>query len=197
MSKKNNTKNIVNFLFEVGTLRKIPRAHMQTLLTSDLSDNISSHSYRVTIIGWLLAQAEKANVNKVIKMCLMHDLAETRSNDQNWIHKKYVKVFEQEIQSDQFKNLPALFSTHALKLTNEYQKRMSLEAKITKDADLLDQVLLLREYIWNGNQEAKLWLKDKSEGKKLFTKTAKKWIKEICAQPPSDWWTNLWTDKRR
>ena len=52
------TKKIVNFLFEIGTLRKIPRAHQQVLLTQDLSDNIASHSYRVAMIAWFLAKME-------------------------------------------------------------------------------------------------------------------------------------------
>ena len=80
---KTSIKYLAHFLYEIGTLRKIARAHRQTLLTDDLSDNISSHSYRVTIIGWMLAETEKADINKVIKMCLLHDLAESRSNDQN------------------------------------------------------------------------------------------------------------------
>lgn len=189
--------NIINFLYELGTLRKIPRAHMQTLLTSDLSDNISSHSFRVTLIGWLLATSENADVTKVIKFCLLHDLAETRSSDQNWVHKKYVKVYESEITEGQFKKLPAKFRNEAIKLTSEYQGRKSHEARIAKDADLLDQVLLLREYVWSGNKEAERWLKDKAEGKRLFTKTAKIWIKEIIKQNPSDWWNDLWTEKRR
>ena len=36
----------------------------------------------------------------------------------------------------------------------EYDERESLEAHLAKDADLLDQILLLREYEWVGNNEA-------------------------------------------
>jgi putative hydrolase of HD superfamily len=87
-------KKAASFLYEIGTMRKTARAHRQTLLTDDLSDNIASHSYRVTWIGWFLAKAEKVDPYKVLLMCLSHDLSETRSGDQNWIHKKYIKVFE-------------------------------------------------------------------------------------------------------
>jgi 5'-deoxynucleotidase YfbR-like HD superfamily hydrolase len=62
-----STRKIVNFLFEAGTLRKIARSHRQTLFTNDLSDNIASHSYRVTLIAYILAILEKADVEKVLK----------------------------------------------------------------------------------------------------------------------------------
>lgn len=136
MSKKtrNNFENLAGFLFEIGTLRKIPRAHMQTLLTNDLSDNIASHSFRVSIIGWFLAQEEKIDPYKVTVMCLFHDVNEARSGDQNWIHKRYVKVFDDEISKDQLENLPQ--SSKLRDLMEEYKKRKTKEAKIAKDAGL-------------------------------------------------------------
>ena len=193
MSSKTSYKSIINFLYEVGTLRKIPRSHMQTLLTSDLSDNISSHSFRVCVIGLMLANLEKANVSKVLTMCLFHDITESRSGDQNWVHKKYVKVFDDEIISDQLKNLPN--SKEFLTIIQEYQNRKTPEAIITKDADLLDQILLLQEYIRSGNQEAKNW---KSHINLLVTKSAIALGQQIIHTVPSTWWTQgNWTGKRR
>lgn len=193
-------KKAASFLYEIGTMRKIARAHRQTLLTDDLSDSISSHSYRVTWIGWILAKSEKADVEKVIQMCLSHDIAEVRSNDQNWVHKKYVKVFEDEITSDQIKGLPA--ESDLKKVIDEYQMRKTKEAKIAKDADLIDQLLLLKEYVWQGNKEAAEWLgKNKGRGnmqyKLLTSPSAKKLAAEILRQKPSDWWSKNWTEKRR
>ena len=149
-------KELTSFFFEIGTLRKIARSHRQTLLTDDLSDNIASHSFRVAIIGYFLAKEAGADADKVIKMCLLHDIEESRAADQNWIHKKYIKVFEDEIRKEQLEKIPN--SKELLNLSKEYDEKKSLEAKIAKDADLLDQVLLLREYEWMGNKEAKRWL---------------------------------------
>lgn len=200
MAKNNQVKKTASFLYEVGSMRKIARAHRQSLLTDDLSDNIASHSYRVTWIGYLLAKMEKADANKVLLMCLAHDTAETRSGDQNWVHKKYVKVFEEEIIKDQLENLPG--ESELKILMNEYSERTSKESKIAKDADLLDQILLVKEYAMTGNSEALRW--QKSGGKKgnthfnlLSTTSAKKLAHEIEKQNPSDWWQNIWTEKRR
>ncbi|MBI4101577.1 MAG: HD domain-containing protein [Candidatus Nealsonbacteria bacterium] len=197
--KENEVKKLTAFFFEIGNLRKVIRAHQQTLLSFDLSDTIASHSYRVTLIGYFLAEALKADVDKVIKMCLLHDLEETRSSDHNWVHKRYVKVFGDEIRRDQLKDLPS--SKKLMALAREYEERKTLEAKIAKDADLLDEIFLLKEYVWQGNKEAKNWLKGVHtighHEKIMFTDLAKKVAKEAKRQPPSLWWGNLWTPNRR
>jgi len=201
MNNPSKEQKIVQFLFEMGTMRKIPRIHRQTFLTDDMSDNIATHSYRVALIGWFLANMEGANPEKVVMMCLTHDMPEVRSNDHNWIHKRYVKIFEKEIKEEQLGSLP--FS--GLKeVIDEYDKRKSKEAIIAKDADMLDQIFLLREYVWQGNREAQIWLEGKQggEGKndnteRFKTRSAQELFKTVMMENPSSWWNNLWTPKNR
>lgn len=202
MKKDNTNKKIAEFLYEVGTMRKLPRMHRQTLLSDDMTDNIATHSYRVAMIGYFLAKQEGADPMKVAMMCLLHDIEEVRTGDHNWVHKRYVKIYNEEIVNDQLGNLP--FPDFA-EFAHEYEKRESKEAIIAKDADMLDQVLLLKEYDWQGNKEAKIWLlgkgKDKGKGcaqiQYLKTESAKKLGKTIFEMNPSDWWNNIWTNKNR
>ncbi len=196
----NGQEKIAHFLYEVGTMRKLMRMHRQVLLTDDMSDSIASHSYRVAIISWFLAKEEGADPYKTVMMSLLHDMAEVRSNDHNWIHKKYVKVFESEIAEDQLGSLPY---PDLKDFVDEYEKRECAEAILAKEADLLDQILLLREYEWSGNKEAHIWLYGKGSAKvnaqieRLKTKTGKNLGKLIYKVDPSDWWNNLWTSKNR
>jgi len=202
MGKANNkNKEIVNFLFEVGTMRKLPRMHQQVLLSQDLSDNIATHSYRVSLVAWFLAKLEKADPYKTVMMALLHDTKEVRSGDHNYIHKKYVKIFEEEISKDQLGVLPF---TDLFDIDNEFEERKSKEAIIAKDADLLDQMLLLKEYSHQGNHEAEIWLSGKGNANKtnthyfnLKTDSAKKLGKEILDGKVSEWWENVWTSKNR
>ena len=201
MGKENNKqKRIVNFLYEIGTMRKLMRMHRQVLLTDDMSDSITSHSYRVAVISWFLAKEEGADPYKTVMMSLLHDVGEIRSNDHNWIHKKYIKVFEEEINEEQLGSLPY---SDLKDFTDEYEKRESKEAILAKEADSLDQILLLREYAWTGNKEAEVWLHGKGKAKinaqlqKLKTKIGKRLGKAIYEVNPSDWWNDLWTSKSR
>lgn len=189
-------QKLVNFLFEMGSLRKIARSHRQRLLTDDLSDNIASHSHRVTIIGWFLAVMEKADPYKVVALCTFHDTTETRSNDINWVHKKYVKVFDNEIIKDQLEGLVG--NTELRKILDEYNERKTLEAKVAKDADSIDQLLLCKEYAHLGNEVAKYWIRNQKRWKiKLFTKSAKSLVSAIFATRPDDWTEAISTQNRR
>jgi putative hydrolase of HD superfamily len=199
MNEENN-KKIVNFLFEVGTMRKLPRIHQQVLLSQDLSDNIATHSYRVSLIAWFLAKLEKVDPYKTMMMAFLHDVKEVRSGDHNYIHKKYVKIFENEITKDQLGDLPF---ADLIEFTNEFEERKSKEAIIAKDADLIDQILLLKEYSHQGNREAEIWLNGKGiddenvQYKSLKTISAQKLGKEILSGKVSEWWENIWTEKNR
>lgn len=196
----NQYRRLANFLFEVGTMRKLPRMHRQTLLTDDTSDTIASHSFRVALIGWLLAKAEGADPYKVVMMALLHDIAEARTGDHNWVHKRYVKIFNREVHAEQLGTLPF---PDLKQLIDEYQERKTKEAIITKNADLLDEILLLREYEWQGNREATVWLHGKSgqrgnaQLKKLTLPRARKLGQAIYTVPPSAWWDDLWTSTNR
>lgn len=195
MSKDPSIENVVSFLYEVGTLRKIARSHRQVLFTDDLSDNIASHSFRVGVIAYFLALLEHADPHKALAMGIFHDIDETRSGDQNWIHKKYTKVFEEEILEEQ---TGKAFPMNSLSdLRKKYKEKKTQEAILTKDADYLDQILLLREYEWQGNKEAIKWLKSMNSLKLIKSDSGKKLAREIYAQEPSTWWNNLWQIHRR
>jgi len=200
MSEKDN-KKIANFLFEIGTMKKLPRIHQQVLLSQDLSDNIATHSYRVAVISWFLAKMEKADIYKTVMMALLHDVKEARSGDHNYIHKKYVKIFEDEILKDQLGDLPF---NDLFDFAKEFDIRKSKEALIAKDADLIDQILLLKEYAHQGNHEAELWLLGKKGNKEgnvqyqsLKTNSAKILGKQILNGDTSGWWKDIWTNKNR
>jgi len=181
-------------------MRKLMRMHRQVLLTDDLSDSIASHSYRVAVISWFLAKESGADPYKTVMMALMHDAAEVRSNDHNWIHKKYIKVFENEINAEQLAPLPY---PDLMDFISEYEVRQSKEAILAKEADTLDQILLLREYEWNGNQEAKLWLYGTKKTKTriqldvLKTDIGRKFGNLIYEIDPSEWWRSLSTSVNR
>lgn len=193
---KNPNNRLADFLFEVGTMRRLQRIHRQTLLVDDSSDTIASHSYRVALIGWHLAKLEEVDPYKVVMMCLTHDLGEIRSNDHNWVHKRYIKVYEEEITKDQLGDMPFkdLFD-----MATEYEKRESKEAVVAKDADIIDQILLLREYEWQGNVEAKKWLEreDVRHLDQIQTKSGKELGSTLYERNPSDWWQDLSTNQNR
>ncbi|MCK4781316.1 HD domain-containing protein [Candidatus Parcubacteria bacterium] len=175
------TSSIVNFLFEIASLRRIFRSQCQMI--EKTSDNISDHSFRVAIIGMILAKLEKADENKIMKMCLFHDIAEARTGDANFVNKFYAKLDEEQALKDQLENIPN--SSGIISLFKEYEQRKTKESLIAKDADILDQMILQQEYFSNDGKNRKTW--QVFSKKKLNTKSAKEIAESIEKTNPLQW----------
>ena len=179
-------KRVTEFIFEVGSLRRVPRVHLQNLGKTE--DSVLDHSFRVAIIGYLLAIMEGADADKVLKICLFHDLAEARTGDRNWLHKKFVKVNLEKAWREQLKGLPIQKSVS--RLLHEYEHRQTTEAKLAKDADYLEQTFQLKEYADQGNKEAERWLPYNI--KPIKNKTAKALAQLAIKSEVHDWWWRQW-----
>jgi putative hydrolases of HD superfamily len=184
-------EKIVNFFFEIATLRRMIRNHKQVL--AGASDNISDHSFRVAIIGMILAKMEECDSNKVVKMCLFHDICEARTGDANWVHQQYIKSDEDAAREDQMEGLPIKNDISAL--LAEYEERESLEAKVAKDADLLDQMILQQEYLYERDFDRGKW-QDHTE-EQLLTENAKALAKTIRGTNPMEWVYQISDDKNK
>ena len=172
-------------MFEAGTLKRLVRNSYQALGSG--GETIAEHSFRCALIGYCLAKMEKADADKTMKMCLFHDLLETRTGDRNWINKHYTNANEEKARKDQCKGLP--FNKEMLKLLSEYEERKTKEGILAKDADTLEQMFQEKEYYEIGNQQALDWLKYSKA--KLKTKTAKKIAGQIIKGKSRDWWWYL------
>ncbi len=176
-----DSDKIVNFLFEIASLRRLIRSHHQFIATAN--DNISDHSFRVAIIGMILAKLENGDENKVLKMCLFHDLTEARTGDANSINQRYVKQREEQALTDQMADLP--FSKEIKDILAEREKGQSREAIITRDADKIDQMILQQEYFYKDIINGKRW--QKYTEKNLLTVSAKKIAHKIKTANPFTW----------
>jgi len=176
-------KNIANFLFEIGILKKTPRSGYQFLGTGN--ESVAEHSFRVAVIAYLLAKNDpKADMQKVVLMSLFHDFHEARTGDHNYVNKRYVTVNEDKAVNDLARKLP--FGQDIVSLIDEFNSRETLEAKLSQDADQLDFILELKRQQDLGNKSAAEWLK--YSAKRLITDFAKKLADEIVTTDSSDWW---------
>jgi putative hydrolase of HD superfamily len=176
-------KEVINFLFEVGMLKKTPRTGYQFLGSGQ--ESVAEHSYRTAVIGYLLSLEEpEADSRKTILMCLFHDLHEARTGDHNYVNKRYVQVYEDKAIQDLAHKLA--FGDEIISLTREFNEGESLEARISRDADQIDLILELKEQQDLGNKSAGEWLYYAE--KRLLTETAKSLAKEVKNIKFTDWW---------
>ena len=175
----------VEFLFEIGSMRNIPRAWVQHLGVP-VASNLE-HMMRVVFLALLIARREgKGDQDLIMKMALVHDLAETRTADLAYVHKVYSQTDDLRAAHDLFAGT-SFIDLEAIH--TRYKKRDSIEAKIVKDADNLDVDLELKEFEEQGHKLPGKWAKMRKfvRDKKLYTKTAKKLWDELQKSNVAQW----------
>lgn len=171
----------VEFLFEMGQIRLIDRMWRRYFLPN--CANLADHTFRVALIALALAKKEGVkDEGKVVKMALLHDIAESRTGDADYLGRLYVDRNEKLAIDDMLKD--TVFENEFKSLWEELEKRETLESKIVKDADNLDVDFELRE---QSIQTAAIEFAKKREASILYTKTAKEYWEVIHKSDPHDW----------
>ena len=181
-SDNTDWKRVADFLFEVGMLRKTPRTGYQFLGSGN--ENVAEHSFRVAVIGHVLARKAGADVGRTVSLCLFHDVHEARTGDFNYVNRIYNT------------SRPELALAHALEGTGlreevlgmweELEGADSLEAQLAQDADQLDLILSLKEEKDLGNRYADKWLE--CAVPRLRTDMGRELAETILTTDQSDWW---------
>ena len=186
-----NTKNIVNFIFELNQLKRQRHSGFQLVGVKN-PDTIAEHALRTAQIGYILAVIEgDANPEKVVSMLIVHDNGEARIGDQNKVSAKYFSNGKAEAAafSDQTKNLGKKIEQKWKNYFNEFEERNTKEGIIAKDADWLEQAFQAKEYVDLGYVAAQDLINNVE--KALETKSAKLLLKEMKKTKFTDWWQGL------
>ena len=176
-------RNVINFFFELGMLKKTPRSGYQFLGSG--RESVADHSFRVALIGYTLARLVKtADVFKVVCLCLFHDIPEARTGDLNYVNKQYVTADEEGAISDLAGTLP--FGAEMKALMDEHREGKTEESKLVHDADQLDLILELKEQNDLGNTYAVKWIEFARQ--RLLTEIGREMAEEILTTDSTDWW---------
>jgi putative hydrolase of HD superfamily len=178
-------KGLALFAFEAGMLKKIRRTGYPFLGSG--GESVADHSFRAALLGYHLALTQPAlDAARVALLLLHHDMAETRTNDLNYVHKQYVRADEELANTRQAGNLPPQGREVFLSLTREFMEQKTPEARLAHDADQLDMFVELKEQKDLGNPYAGQWLEYAL--KRLLTAAAQDLAREILAADWTEWW---------
>ncbi len=176
-------QRVARFLYEGAMLKRTYRTGYSFL--GQGKETVASHTFGVMLIGFILAkQVKEADPNKVILMCLLHDLPEARTGDANAVHKRYVTIHEEKAIEDMVRDLPV--GDEVSTLLEEYHKGETIEAKLARDADQLDMILSLKEQMDTGSKDARIWIPHVKA--RLKTKEAKALAEAMLDEHWAAWW---------
>ena len=138
--KHMDVRSLLNALHTAGKLKETTR-HCHT--SGGRQESVAEHSWRLALMAYWVADAfPEADMDKVIKMCLIHDLGECFIGDIPSFNK--TAADEENEKTALFgwvRTLPAPYREDMLALYEEMERWQSLEARIYKALDGMEAVI--------------------------------------------------------
>ncbi|MEU6313060.1 HD domain-containing protein [Streptomyces sp. NPDC047014] len=173
------------FIFEMGVMKNAKRTGWW-FTGNNNPESIADHSFRVGIIGAVLAMMEGVDPAKTALMCLFHDTQETRIGDIPHIGRRYIDVAENvDVTADQVARAHPAVRVGVLRVVEEYEANDSPEAIVAKDADKLECLVQAVEYRSQGNTLVQDWIDTSLNS--LKTASARELAEAALNMSPLEW----------
>ena len=183
-------KEIANLLFEAAHLKRTPRSGFNFLGAG--RESVAEHTFCTLFIAWVMTQMEtEVDALRLMSMCLVHDLPESRMGDINYVQKQYVTTDEISVLNHLRDNSslgPGIFD-----LVHEFNQGETLEARLAKDADQISLVIELKTLADMGFDPPRKWMPHVL--KRLRTETGKKIAKAVSQTDWDAWWLKNYVDR--
>lgn len=149
---------ILDFLKTVINLKKIYRQGWIDKLSIPHPESVADHSYSMAMMGMIISDLENYNFEKIIKMTLLHDLAESKIGDYTpgQIDLKKKNEIENTAFLKILEDLPVPIKSQYQIIWKEYQENSSLESQLVHQLDRLEMVLQAKTYQNEGHSTEKL-----------------------------------------
>ena len=135
-------------LLELQRLKRLDRTGWVLRGLPPGAESVAAHSYGVAFAAMLLADEVRArgvevDVERVLRLALLHDLAEARTGDMPRTMAQYYgaaarHAAERAAFDDMVRSLGEARSAGYATLHADYEARESLEARLVKAADIID-----------------------------------------------------------
>lgn len=135
-----DARTLIDTLAIAGRLKDTTR-HCYT--PGGRHESVAEHSWRITLMAyWISDEFPETNLEKLLKMCLIHDLGEAFTGDIPSFEKTEVnEEREAELLFKWMKSLPEPFATEMMELYREMEERKTLEARIYKALDNMEALI--------------------------------------------------------
>jgi putative hydrolases of HD superfamily len=157
-TEQEQAKGTAGFLLEMGMLKRAKRSGWWIAGVKD-PETIAEHSFRVALIGSVLAMMEGADPARTALLGLWHDTQETRVSDIPHISRRYLEAASNEkVTADQVSAAHPAVKAGAQRIVEEYENGDSLEVICAHDADKLECLVQAVEYREQGCSNVQPWI---------------------------------------
>lgn len=139
---------ISDFFFQIAGLKKLPRSGWKIKLGLENSESVAEHSYMMSVMSMVLSDLKSLNSEKVIKMSILHDWAESKIGDFMPDEIGYDKKSELEnyAMAEILESLPEKIQFNYQEIWNEFLSRDTPESRLVHELDRLEMALQAKIY---------------------------------------------------
>lgn len=174
----------VDFFKSAINLKKISRQGWIDKLGMDKPESVADHSFMMTVMSMVISDLTNQNSEKIMKMSLLHDLAESKIGDYvpGQIDEKEKEKLENNAFMEIIDKLPDKIKTEYVQLWKEYQENISEESKTVHQIDKLEMALQAKTYQKEGHSTEKLETFLNSAKNNISNPSLKKIFSEIVGE---------------
>lgn len=170
--------DVREYLEILHTAEKLKDATRHCTTSQGRTESVAEHSWRMSLMALLLhSEFADVNMDKVVKMCVIHDLGECFTGDiATFIKTDDDRKTEDELLQRWVGSMPREVSADLSALFAEMQAQQTAEAKIYKALDKLEAL------IQHNESPLETWSENEYELNKTYaldTVAFSKWLTEL------------------
>jgi 5'-deoxynucleotidase len=150
--EKNQLLNLLSFFRIVCNLKTIKRSGWIHKSNITSPESVADHSYSMCMMSMILAEIINLDSGHIMKMVIIHDLAESLVGDHmpDDISSEEKQLVEDKAMKKIISKLPNSLRKNYLNIWNEYNDNITVNAKFVHSMDKLEMVLQAKEYEFEG-----------------------------------------------
>jgi putative hydrolases of HD superfamily len=150
--EKNQLLNLLSFFRIVCNLKTIKRSGWIHKSNITSPESVADHSYSMCMMSMILAEIINLDTGHIMKMVIIHDLAESLVGDHmpDGISSEEKQLVEDKAMKKIISKLPNSLRKNYLNLWNEYNDNITVNAKFVHNMDKLEMALQAKEYEFEG-----------------------------------------------
>lgn len=150
--EKNQLLNLLSFFRIVCNLKTIKRSGWIHKSNITSPESVADHSYSMCMMSMILAEIMNLDSGYIMKMVIIHDLAESMVGDHMPDNKssEEKQLLEDQAMKNIISKLPNSLRKTYLRIWNEYINNITVNAKFVHNMDKLEMALQAKEYEFEG-----------------------------------------------
>ena len=134
---------ISDFFFQIAGLKTLPRTGWKVKLNLKDSESVAEHSYMMSVMAMVMSDMKNLNTEKIIKMSILHDWAESKIGDfmPDEITDEKNTELEEYAMAELLDDLPSKIKNDYYNIWNDYKENLSEESRFVHELDKLEMAL--------------------------------------------------------